>query len=68
MPQISSEKYVDRDIKLPLWSAFAVTTILSFFFLLHPDYNLTYILLWNIGMWSLCGIIYLGWFVVRRKE
>ena len=45
---------------LPLWSAFAVITIISLFFLLSPDYDLDYIIRYNLAMWCICSFIYIG--------
>jgi len=52
--------------KLPLWSAFAFVTLISFAFLTNPAYDLNYISGFNLIMWCFCGLIYSGEIIYKK--
>lgn len=52
--------------RLPLWSAFSVVSIISFFFKYHPDYDINYLLSFNVVMWVFVGLFYVSEFAYKK--
>ena len=53
---------------LPLWSSFLFATLISFLFIMHPDYSLGYILGFNLATWGFCGAIYVSEYAYGRVK